>query len=157
MVKNLPANAGDMGSIPHPGRSRLPQETKPMLNSTKNLRSNEDCAGTAKNKYVNYFKKIKRVLLLDPQVPHLSTSSKIPLFSPTPVIHQFLSLHYLSCLLIRNETKLIKKWLGNGLTVFLSNLVILVKMLNFSEIKFLQIRRLKFSFWDLKFGDINFK
>ena len=75
------------------------------------------------------------------------------------MIPQFLSLHYLSCLLIRNETKLIKKWLGNGpgLTVFLSNLVILVKMLNFSEIMFLQIRRLKFSFWDLKFGDINFK
>ena len=52
-----------------------------------------------------------------------------------------------------------KKWLGNGpeLTVFLSNFMILVKMLNFSEINFLQIRRLKFSFWDLKFCDINFK
>ena len=114
---------------------------------------------TAKNKYVNYFKKTKRGLLLDTQVPHLSTSSKIPLFSPFPVIPQFLSLHYLSCLLTRNETKLMKKWLGNGpeRTVFLSNFMILVKMLNFSEINFLQIRRLKFSFWDLKFCDINFK
>ena len=30
MVKNLPANAGDMGSVPGPGRSHMPQATKPV-------------------------------------------------------------------------------------------------------------------------------
>ena len=28
MVKNLPANAGDMGSIPGPGRSHMPQSNE---------------------------------------------------------------------------------------------------------------------------------
>ena len=30
MIKNLPCNAGDMGSIPGPGRSHMPGATKPM-------------------------------------------------------------------------------------------------------------------------------
>ena len=30
VVKNLPDNAGNMGSIPDPGRSHMPRATKPM-------------------------------------------------------------------------------------------------------------------------------
>lgn len=60
--------------------------------------------------------------MLETHIPYLSTSSKIPLFSPPTMIPQFLSLHYLSCLLKRNETKLIKSRFGSGsgFTVFLS-------------------------------------
>ena len=38
IVKNLPANAGDMGSIPGPGRSHMPQSNKarePQLLSSR--------------------------------------------------------------------------------------------------------------------------
>ena len=30
VVKNLPGNAGDMGSIPGPGRSHMPWDNKPV-------------------------------------------------------------------------------------------------------------------------------
>ena len=33
VVKNLPANAGNMGSIPAPGRFHMPRATKPMHHS----------------------------------------------------------------------------------------------------------------------------
>ena len=39
MVKNLPANAGDMGSSPGPGRSHMPQSNKARAPQLLSLRS----------------------------------------------------------------------------------------------------------------------
>ena len=33
VVKNLPANSGDMGSSPGPGRTHMPHATKPMCHN----------------------------------------------------------------------------------------------------------------------------
>ena len=35
MVKNLPANTGDTGSIPGPGRSHVPQLLSPQATTTE--------------------------------------------------------------------------------------------------------------------------
>ena len=39
MVKNLPANAGDMGSSPGPGRSHMPRSNEAHAPQLLNLRS----------------------------------------------------------------------------------------------------------------------
>ena len=39
VVKNPPANAGDMGSIPGPGRSHMPQSNKTCAPQLQSLRS----------------------------------------------------------------------------------------------------------------------
>ena len=33
VVKNVPGNAGDMGSIPGPGRSHMPWDNKPVYHN----------------------------------------------------------------------------------------------------------------------------
>ena len=68
MVKNLPANAGDTGSSPGPGRSHMP-------------RSNKGRAGNANQHYKEVVSLCSRAH--EPQLlsPHATTTELEPVFS----------------------------------------------------------------------------